>query len=188
MNDTTQLLTWVRNGQSYGLPLERCREVKEGARLFHVPLSRSYVAGVCNLRGDVVTVIDLPLFMREQEPNGTSSAAADGPGAGARAKAGPASGITIVRIKHQEHNIAILADRLTDILEVDPGLLESPPRSFSDLQMSVMENVLKGQESLVRIVRPEGLFGIRPEHGQGSEQAHTPLGDGRPKTAEQAAQ
>ncbi len=157
MKDAGQLLTWRRQGQSFGLALERCREVKEGASLFRLPLAPTYVAGVCNLRGDVVTVIDLPRFVGEQWPATAADALDDARSA-------------IVRIKHPDHHIAILADELTDILEVAADAWEPPPRNLTELQLSVIGAVVRRAAELVSVLRPEGLLIVRGEqtHGVGS--------------------
>jgi purine-binding chemotaxis protein CheW len=62
MNDTTKLrdyVTFTTAGQIFGLPIERVQDVFKPARITRVPLAGAEIAGVLNLRGRIVTAIDL---------------------------------------------------------------------------------------------------------------------------------
>src|ERR1700675_3334513 len=54
-----EYVTAVIGGQLVGLPLSRVQDVFMPERLTRVPLSSSEVAGVLNLRGRIVTVVDM---------------------------------------------------------------------------------------------------------------------------------
>ena len=62
MNDNPQLtdyVTFTTAGQIFGLPIERVEEVFRPARITRVPLAGAQIAGVLNLRGRIVTAIDM---------------------------------------------------------------------------------------------------------------------------------
>jgi purine-binding chemotaxis protein CheW len=62
MNDTTKLsdyVTFASAGQIFGLPIERVQDVFKPARITPVPLAGAEIAGVLNLRGRIVTAIEL---------------------------------------------------------------------------------------------------------------------------------
>ena len=54
-----QYLTFVLGREIYGLPIASVREVFEYHRISKVPLACDVVRGVMNLRGNVITVVDL---------------------------------------------------------------------------------------------------------------------------------
>jgi purine-binding chemotaxis protein CheW len=56
---TEGFVTVVTGGQLFGLRLERVRDVFVPRGLSHVPLAPPEIAGVLNLRGRIVTAIDL---------------------------------------------------------------------------------------------------------------------------------
>jgi len=63
-NDTTNILdteyvTVMIDGQLFGLPISRVQDVFMPDRLTRVPLASPEIAGVLNLRGRIVTAIDL---------------------------------------------------------------------------------------------------------------------------------
>jgi purine-binding chemotaxis protein CheW len=56
---TTQYATAMIGGQLFGLPISRVQDVFMPERLTRVPLAPDDVAGVLNLRGRIVTAIDM---------------------------------------------------------------------------------------------------------------------------------
>jgi purine-binding chemotaxis protein CheW len=55
----TEYVTVMIDGQLFGLPISRVQDVFMPDRLTRVPLSSPEIAGVLNLRGRIVTAIDL---------------------------------------------------------------------------------------------------------------------------------
>ena len=53
-----EYVTAVIGGQLFGLPISRVQDVFMPERLTRVPLASSEIAGVLNLRGRIVTVVD----------------------------------------------------------------------------------------------------------------------------------
>ena len=54
-----EYVTAVIGGQLFGLPISRVQDVFMPERLTRVPLARPEIAGVLNLRGRIVTAIDM---------------------------------------------------------------------------------------------------------------------------------
>jgi len=57
--DSTEYVTAMIGGQLFGLPIVRVQDVFIPERLTRVPLAPPEIAGVLNLRGRIVTLIDL---------------------------------------------------------------------------------------------------------------------------------
>ena len=55
----TEYVTAMIGGQLFGLPISRVQDVFMPERLTRVPLSSGEIAGVLNLRGRIVTVVDM---------------------------------------------------------------------------------------------------------------------------------
>ena len=55
----TEYVTTMIGGQLFGLPISRVQDVFMPERVTRVPLSSAEIAGVLNLRGRIVTVIDM---------------------------------------------------------------------------------------------------------------------------------
>jgi purine-binding chemotaxis protein CheW len=59
VGDARQLVAFQVDGHDYALPLEQVHEVLRMVALIPVPEAPPWVAGVANVRGDVIPVIDL---------------------------------------------------------------------------------------------------------------------------------
>src|SRR5580658_8423907 len=62
MDDNPQLTDYVAfttADQMFGVPIDRVQEVFRPARITRVPLAGAQIAGVLNLRGRIVTAIDM---------------------------------------------------------------------------------------------------------------------------------
>ncbi len=55
----TEYVTVVLGGQLFGLPISRVQDVFMPERVTRVPLAQPEIAGVLNLRGRIVTAIDM---------------------------------------------------------------------------------------------------------------------------------
>jgi purine-binding chemotaxis protein CheW len=57
--DLTEFVTFTVAGQMFGLPISRVQDVFKPSRITRVPLAGAQIAGVLNLRGRIVTAIDM---------------------------------------------------------------------------------------------------------------------------------
>jgi purine-binding chemotaxis protein CheW len=55
----TEFVTMTIAGQMFGLPIARVQDVFKPARITRVPLASAEIAGVLNLRGRIVTIVDM---------------------------------------------------------------------------------------------------------------------------------
>src|ERR1700754_2057067 len=56
---STEYVTAVIGGQLFGLPISRVQDVFKPSRLTQVPLAPPEIAGILNVRGRIITVIDM---------------------------------------------------------------------------------------------------------------------------------
>ena len=57
--DFTEFVTFTVAGQMFGLPISRVQDVFKPSQITRVPLAGAEIAGVLNLRGCIVTAIDM---------------------------------------------------------------------------------------------------------------------------------
>jgi purine-binding chemotaxis protein CheW len=58
-NELTEFVTFTIAGQIFGLPIARVQDVFKPLHMTRVPLAGAEIAGVLNLRGRIVTAIDM---------------------------------------------------------------------------------------------------------------------------------
>ena len=103
-----QLATFRLDGDLYGVEVEHVQEVLRSQGITRVPLSPPAVAGLINLRGQVVTAIELrELLGRPPRPEGTDPV------------------VIVVRL-HGEA-VSLLVDSIADVVDVNSRDFEAPP-------------------------------------------------------------
>lgn len=110
---TRELITFEVAGQVFGLDIMAIREIRAWSPVTRLPRVPHYVAGVINLRGTVLPVIDLAarLGWRAAEP-------------------GPRHAIIVTQ--HAAQIGGWLVDSVSDIVAVPTGALQPPPPGTSD--------------------------------------------------------
>ena len=111
---TLQYLTFSLGDEVFAMDIRTVREIIQHAAMTVVPLMPNFVRGVINLRGAVVPVIDL--------------AARFG---GKATELGRRTCIVIVEVPDGDtrHDIGIMVDAVSEVLEI-PGSEIEPPPSF----------------------------------------------------------
>jgi len=59
MSQTQQYVIFKLAGESYGIPIEYVKTIEKMTEMTRVPNTPEYLAGVVNLRGEVVPIIDM---------------------------------------------------------------------------------------------------------------------------------
>ncbi len=104
----TEYVTVLLGGQLFGLPISRVQDVFMLERLTRVPLARPEIAGVLNLRGRIVTAIDMRcrLGLAKRDESRTPMA---------------------VGIECKGESYGLLIDTVGEVLKLSDGGLEPNP-------------------------------------------------------------
>ena len=73
VGDEEQLVTMTIDGQLYGILILNVQDIVEPEQITPVPRSPSAIAGVLNLRGRIVTVLDLRKCLGDLSDEGPST-------------------------------------------------------------------------------------------------------------------
>lgn len=131
-----EIMTWIRGDQAYGLDLRLCQEVALCSRLKSAPHAPPYIAGIMNLRGDVVTVIDVPTLLGRKTRERSASGA-------------------IVRLKNARRDAALYADQILDALVLDESAEQERPANFSEAERRYVQGVALVGGRLIVVLNPE---------------------------------
>jgi purine-binding chemotaxis protein CheW len=119
-----QLATFRLDGDLYGVEVEHVQEVLKSQGLTRVPLAPPAVAGLINLRGQVVTAIELRERLgRPPRPEGTDAV------------------VIVVRL-HGEA-VSLLVDSIADVVDVDAADFESPPDTLDGQARELIRGAYK---------------------------------------------
>ena len=106
---THEFVTFKLDGQLLGLPVQTVRDILKQQHLTRTPLAPDWIAGLLNLRGRIVTAIDLRrrLGLPPQRANGSA-------------------GMSIV-VEHHGAPYCLLVDSVSDVLTVNDDAFEANP-------------------------------------------------------------
>ncbi len=129
---TTQLCTFTVEHFFFGIEVTTVQEVLRAQPMTRVPLARPMVRGLLNLRGQIVTAIDLRTYL----------------GFSAREDGEPPMNVVI---RGSEGCVSLLVDTIGDVIEVAEGAFEPPPSTMKAEQKRIIDAVCKlpGQLMLV---------------------------------------
>ncbi|QFY42367.1 chemotaxis protein CheW [Candidatus Methylospira mobilis] len=107
-----QYLTFVVGGEAFAIGILHIKEIIEYGQLTEVPRMPIFIRGVINLRGSVVPVIDLKACLGKAISQITRR-----------------SCIIIVEVDHEDekHDIGVLVDAVSAVLEIPTGDIEPAP-------------------------------------------------------------
>ena len=106
-----RLATFTVDGRFLGVDVTRVREVLRPQELTRVPLAPPQIAGLINLRGEIVTAFDLRVSL------------------GRRQRAHDQRPMNVV-VTTEHGAVSMLVDSVSDVLEVDEDALERAPSTL----------------------------------------------------------
>ncbi len=130
VDQSQQLCTFAVENYTFGVEVHKVQEVLRFQEMTRVPLAPWVVRGLINLRGQIVTAIDLRRRLGLPD---------------APAGASPMS----VILRTEQGAVSLLVDRIGDVREVQRDLFEPPPVTLRDLARDMIRGVYKLSDKLL---------------------------------------
>lgn len=138
-NKSIQYATFCCNKAVLGLEISYVQEINRTTNLTRVPLSPPCVRGVMNLRGEVVTMLDLRILM--------------GLPAGE-----PSKRSRNLILKCEGEVFGLWVDGVADILTIDNTHISPPPSNLSMSESKLIRGVYQAEKGLVMLIEPKELL------------------------------
>jgi purine-binding chemotaxis protein CheW len=117
-------ITFLVDGQLFGVPATEVMELARAPRLTRVPLAPAAVAGLLNLRGQVVTAVDLRTRL----------------GLRPRPAGQPPMSVVLRRV---DVLVSLLVDQVGEVIELADATFEPPPDTLRGLARELVRGVHK---------------------------------------------
>ena len=139
MNENVEYVTALIGGQLFGLPISRVQDVFAPERLTRVPLAAPDIAGLLNLRGRIVTMIDVRrrLDLETDCSPGQSLA---------------------VGVEHRGESYGLLIDEVGEVLKLPTASHEVNPVNLDERLARVSAGVHRLEERLLVVLDVERLL------------------------------
>lgn len=136
MADSKQFCTFYLDGIFFGVEVSKVQEVFRYQEMTEVPLAPAEVSGLINLRGQIVTTLDLRSRLRlKPRPEGQVP-------------------MNVV-VRTGDDVVSLLVDEIGDVLEVSEDAFEQPPDTISGVTRHLVLGVYKLEDSLLLILDTE---------------------------------
>ena len=136
---SSDLVTMKVAGQPFGIPVESVRDIIGGQAISAVPLAPAAIAGSLNLRGRIVTVIDVRVVLDSGKIEK------------------PEEAMNIV-IDQKGELYSLLVDEVGEVLPVGSGTIEPNPQTLSDKWKQISAGIMKLQNDLILLLLPGALL------------------------------
>ncbi|NVK34486.1 MAG: chemotaxis protein CheW [Rhodobacteraceae bacterium] len=137
--ETIQFVTVVIGGQLFGLPISQVHDVFVPESVTRVPLSAPEVAGVLNLRGRIVTAIDMRRRLH-LPPNEEKQ-------------------VMAVGIEHKHESYGLVIDAVGEVLNLAGNSAEPNPSNLDKRWAEISGGVHRLEGQLMVILDVERLLG-----------------------------
>lgn len=133
MAPSQQFCTFYLDKLMFGVQLEKVQEVLRYLELTEIPLAPRVISGLINLRGQIVTCIDLRRRLElADRPEETSP-------------------MNVV-IRSAEGAVSLLVDEIGDVVEVTAESFERPPETLQGKVREVILGVHKLEKQLMHVL------------------------------------
>jgi purine-binding chemotaxis protein CheW len=133
MAATRQLCTFYLGGQCFGIEVLGVQEVIRFQEMTHVPLAHPVVRGLINLRGQIVTALDLRRRLEmPAAPEGHQP-------------------VNVV-VQTDDGAVSLLVDEIGDVLEVSEADFERPPETLQGAARELVRGAYKLPDRLLLVL------------------------------------
>lgn len=138
----SEYVTAVVAGQRFGLPILRVQDVFVPEGLTRVPLAPAEIAGLINLRGRIVTLID----MRRRLGLVAASAEGDQPMA--------------IGVESRGESYGLLVDSVGEVLKLDDSLREANPVNLDPRLAELSVGIQRLENQLLILIDVDRVLGL----------------------------
>jgi len=134
---SVQHLMFHLNGETFATSIQSIREIIEYQVMTRIPLTPECLKGVINLRGAVVPVLDLSARL-----------------GGNPTQIGKRTCIVIVdvQVNEQYFHIGVVVDGVTEVLDVEPDKLETPPNFGLGLRSDFIAGMINQKDHFIVVL------------------------------------
>jgi purine-binding chemotaxis protein CheW len=150
MAEAQQFCTFFLEGLFFGIEVEKVQEVIRYQEMTRVPLAPSVVGGLINLRGQIVTAVDMRRRLGLSER--------------------PEDQLPMnVVVRTEDGAVSLLVDEIGDVLETEEESFERPPETVQGVARELIRGVYKLKGQLLLILDTDKALNEVSANGMGAK-------------------
>ena len=140
-----QLLTFIVDGEEYGVDILRVQEIRSWSNPMPIPNTPHYIKGVINIRGDVVAIADL------RERLGLP-----------KLEYGATTVIVVLRVNAAGHErvMGVIVDAMSDVTNVPQAAIKPPPTFKNSAEGSLAKGIVTLENKMITILDVDLIFDV----------------------------
>ncbi len=145
--DSNQFLTFMLSGETYGINILDIKEIIEYGNLTPVPMMPDFIAGVINLRGSVVPVVNLKRRFGDDA-----------------SEIGKRTSIVVIEVDGDDGNtseIGIIVDIVNEVIELAESSIEPAPGFGTRLRADFIKGMGKVGEQFLILLDVDHVLSIK---------------------------
>jgi len=140
-----KMITFSLAGKDYGVDIMNVKEIAKADKFTYVPNAASFVRGVYNLRGDIISIIDLRQFFHQPVED----------------KGDALENMLILHINEQVYGTIV--DKIDKVVGINHEQIQPPHPIFGDINIKFISGVVEKQGDLYIILDVVRIFTVTEE-------------------------
>lgn len=129
-----QVVVFKLNNEQFAIETNRVQTINDSIQVTKVPKAPSYIKGLINLRGNVISLLDINLLL--DIPKEASAEE------------------NIIIVEREDELIGISVDQVDEVIDVEEDLLEKS----SDYSKEYIQGVINFKDRIVTLINIDKLF------------------------------
>lgn len=129
-----QVVVFKINNEQFAIETNRVQTINDSIQVTKVPMAPSYIKGLINLRGNVISLLDINLLLDIPKDESAEE--------------------NIIIVEREDELIGISVDQVDEVIDVEESLLEKSTDSSKDY----IQGVINFQDRIVTLINIDKLF------------------------------
>lgn len=140
------ICTFYLNSTLYGIEIEHVQEVGQLTSIVPVPLAPTTIRGLVNLRGQIITVLDLHRLLELQPTECTPDISTNA-----------ADASTNIIVRWNQEALGLVVDRIGEVIEIDPVKVEPIPANVTPNEASSLTGIYTLPSQILHLLNLDAL-------------------------------
>lgn len=138
-NSETELSIFEVGDITCAIDIAKIQEINKNIDITPVLLAPDYIRGMLNLRGTIVTIVDMRVrFGMQARPFNED--------------------MRVLVVENQDEKIGLLVDRILDVVYADSRDFEAPPSNVQGVAGAYFSNIYKMEDKLAAILNTDEIL------------------------------
>lgn len=130
MEEISKVIVFQLKDQQYGVDIQQILSIERVEHITAIPNTSDFIKGVINLRDEVIAIIDLRERLNINQKDFTDHS-------------------RILIVNNDQVQIGLIVDSATDVLDIDPSVVDPSPQIVGDIDVTFVKGVAKLEEGLL---------------------------------------